>query len=62
MEASKCEEYSNIIQITVNEAPISGLQAGAVAAPDIWLFVVVKLSLLQLRLDNLGDFISMVIL
>ena len=29
-----CEEYSNVIQITVNEAPISGLQAGAVAAPD----------------------------
>ena len=29
-----CEEYSNIIQIAVSEAPISGLQAGAVAAPD----------------------------
>ena len=34
-----CEEYSNIIQIAVNESPISGLQAGStgglgVAAPD----------------------------
>ena len=26
----KCEEYSNVIQITVDEPPISGLQVGGV--------------------------------
>ena len=30
----KCEEFSNVIQITVNEAPISGLQVGAITAPN----------------------------
>ena len=29
----KCEEYSNIIQITVDESPISHLEVGGVAAP-----------------------------
>ncbi|MAR43612.1 MAG: hypothetical protein CMC48_05940, partial [Flavobacteriaceae bacterium] len=29
-----CEEYSNIIQITVDDSPVSGLQVGALSAPD----------------------------
>ena len=29
----ECEEYSNVLQITVDESPISGLQVGAVSAP-----------------------------
>ena len=29
-----CEEFSNVIQITVNESPISGLQVGGITAPD----------------------------
>ncbi|OUW65743.1 MAG: hypothetical protein CBD60_02775, partial [Flavobacteriaceae bacterium TMED200] len=29
-----CEEFSNIIQVTVNDSPISGLQVGGVAAPS----------------------------
>ena len=28
-----CEEFSNVIQITVNESPISGLQVGGITAP-----------------------------
>ena len=29
-----CEEYSNIIQITINDSPVAGLQVGGVAAPS----------------------------
>ena len=29
-----CEEYSNVIQITVNESPISHLEVGGLTAPD----------------------------
>ena len=29
-----CEEFSNVIQITGNESPISGLQVGGITAPD----------------------------
>ena len=34
-----CEEYSNIIQITINDSPVAGLQVGGVAAPGNMLFV-----------------------
>ena len=39
----ECEEYSNVLQITVDELQFLVYKSVLYAAPDIWLFVVVKL-------------------
>ena len=56
----KCEEFSNVIQITVNEPPISGLQVGAITAPNT-VAMCGKTVTFTATDGNHGDFTLMVI-